>query len=199
MRFISAISILALALLPAATWAQKAHAKHTPSNLYLALTYNAQHGSITAGTGFWLQGGSAELSATFYRGLGVAADVIGTRSGNISPSGVGLTLVTATFGPTYAWDLPMRGKSRRQWKVFGESLFGVANGLHSVFPNAGGAQSSANSLALQIGGGVDLDISRHIALRLLHADWLRTQLPNAASNVQNNLQLGAGIVFRLPK
>ena len=27
-------------------------------------------------------------------------------------------------------------------------------------------------------------------------DWLRTQLPNATTKVQNNLRLGAGLVFR---
>ena len=68
----------------------------------------------------------------------------------------------------------------------------------SVFPDPPGAQSDASGLALQIGGGADLDLSPHFAVRLFHADWLRTQLPNGTTNLQNDLQLDAGIVFRFP-
>ena len=75
----------------------------------------------------------------------------------------------------------------------------MANVVGSVFPGPSGAQSDANRFALQIGGGADLDLSRHFALRLFHADWLRTQLPNGTTNVQNSLQLDAGIVVRFPQ
>ena len=34
------------------------------------------------------------------------------------------------------------------------------------------------------------------ALRAFEADWLRTQMPNATTNVQNNLRLGAGLIYR---
>jgi peptidoglycan-associated lipoprotein len=50
---------------------------------------------------------------------------------------------------------------------------------------------------LQVGSGVDLHLSLHIALRPLQADWIRTEFDNASTNVQNNLRLGAGMVFRL--
>jgi X-X-X-Leu-X-X-Gly heptad repeat protein len=61
-----------------------------------------------------------------------------------------------------------------------------------------GGITSDNSLALQVGGGVDLAFTRHIGVRVLQADWVRTQLPNDATDVQNTLRLGAGIIFRLP-
>jgi hypothetical protein len=112
---------------------------------------------------------------------------------------LGLTLVTATFGPTYTWAVPRHRNVPRQWRFFGESLIGIANGVDSVFPDPSGAQSDASSFALQIGGGADLDLSPHFAVRLFHADWLRTQLPNGTTNIQNNLRLGAGIVFRFPQ
>lgn len=134
----------------------------------------------------------------FYHGIGIKADVTGAHTGNIGSSSVGLTLITATFDPTYTWTLPYHAASPRQWRFFGESLLGVANGMDSVFPDPAGAFSDAESMALQVGGGADLMLSRHFAVRLIQADWLRTQLPNGAANVQNNLQLGAGLVFRLP-
>jgi hypothetical protein len=34
-------------------------------------------------------------------------------------------------------------------------------------------------------------------VRLVQADWVRTELSNAGGNVQNNLRLGAGVVFRI--
>jgi hypothetical protein len=34
---------------------------------------------------------------------------------------------------------------------------------------------------------------------LAEADWLRTQMPNSSDNVQNNLRLGAGLVWHFKK
>jgi hypothetical protein len=60
----------------------------------------------------------------------------------------------------------------------------------------GAPQTDFDTFALQVGGGVDLRLSPHFAIRPLQADWLRTQFPNGATNVQNDLRLGAEIVFR---
>jgi hypothetical protein len=46
---------------------------------------------------------------------------------------------------------------------------------------------------------MDLRISHHFSLRLFKADWLRTQLPNSTTDVQNDLLLGAGIVIHSTK
>lgn len=194
MRFVYGIVVGAAALLPAGLSGQQ---KNAQPEIDLALTCGAQHANQTSRQSFWAQGGGAELTATFYHGLGVAANVTGTHAANINSSGVGLTLVTTTFGPTYTW--APRRESQKQLRLLAESLIGIANGAGSVFPGPSGAQSGDTSLALQIGGGVDLDLSRYLALRLVHADWLRTQLPNATTNVQNNLQLNAGFVFRFPQ
>jgi len=47
------------------------------------------------------------------------------------------------------------------------------------------------------GGGMNIPVTRHISIRAIEADWLRTELPNNAANVQNNLRLGAGFVYRI--
>jgi hypothetical protein len=52
---------------------------------------------------FWIQGGSIELGANVWRGLGIAADVTGTHTGSIGSSNLPLSLVTTTFGPRYRW------------------------------------------------------------------------------------------------
>jgi peptidoglycan-associated lipoprotein len=68
--------------------------------------------------------------------------------------------------------------------------------LHSVFPAASGANDSADSLALYVGGGVNLHLKHRFALRVIEVNWLRTQMPNATTNVQNNLRLGAGLIYK---
>jgi hypothetical protein len=56
--------------------------------------------------------------------------------------------------------------------------------------------SSANTFALQIGGGADYSLGRHFAYRVVEADWTRTQFQNATTNVQNHMQLSSGIALR---
>jgi hypothetical protein len=138
-----------------------------------------------------MQGGSVQMHAQFWRGLGVVADVSGMHTASVSGSGVGLDMVTATFGPRYTWSL-----RPHHMQLFGQALVGEANGLHSVFPGVDAATDNANHVALLVGGGMNMPFSRHFAVRAFEASWLRTSLPNGATNVQNNLRLGAGIVFR---
>jgi outer membrane immunogenic protein len=160
----------------------------------LALTYDAVHNTVNGGGSFWQQGGGVELSAEFYHGLGIAASVGGVHVGNIHGSGVDLTTITTVFGPRYTWTTPSG-----RIALFGQGLIGEAHGLGGVFPSTVGVLSNYNTFALQAGGGVDWRLSRHYAARLIQADWLRTEFPNAGANVQNNLRLGAGIVFRLQR
>jgi hypothetical protein len=127
----------------------------------------------------------------FWRGLGVEADISGFNAQNANNAGVGLAMVTATFGPRYEWS-----PAHHRYVFFGHGLAGEANGFDSAFPGVGAASGSATSLALQIGGGMDLRVKDRLSLRVFDADWLRTQLPNANTNVQNNIRLGAGVVVR---
>ncbi len=165
----------------------------------LAVTYTAQHSNLVSNPTFWQQGGSVELSTQTYRGLGLAANITGTEAGNAANSGVGLDMLTATFGPRYTWYKPTGIARKRSLAIFGQGLIGEAHGWNSYFPSASGSQTSYNSFALQVGGGVDLGLSRHFAVRAIQADWLRTQFPNSTTNIQNSFRLAAGIVLRFPQ
>lgn len=59
-----------------------------------------------------------------------------------------------------------------------------------------GATSSASGLALKVGGSMNYTLSRRLAVRVVEANWLRTQLPNATTDVQNNLYIGTGLILR---
>jgi len=165
----------------------------------LAVTYTAQYSNLVSDPTFWHQGGSIELSAQVYHGFGAAANIAGTQIGNAANSGVGLSMVTATFGPRYTWYRPIGSARKKSVAIFGQGLIGEAHGFNSYFPTAAGSLTDYNSFALQVGGGVDIGLSRHFAVRAVQADWIRTQFPNSTTNIQNTFRIGAGLVLRFPQ
>ncbi len=165
----------------------------------VAVTYTEQYSNLVSTPTFWHGGGGIELSTQTYRGLGVTANVAGTQTDNAANSGIGLTLVTATFGPRYTYYKPIGSEHKRSLAIFGQALGGQAWGFNSFFPTASGGETDHISVAMQIGGGVDLGLSRHFGIRAFEADWVRTQFPNGTTDVQNTLRLGAGVVFRFSR
>jgi hypothetical protein len=190
---ISSLLILAAVLSTAIACAQ--HPAARSSHIDLAVTYDADRTNITNGNSFWMQGGGAEVAGVFPYGLGVVAELSGLHAGSISPTQVPLSLLAVTVGPRYTWRAPWHS-GKRDLSLFGQVLLGEAHGFDSLFPLSSGAISnSSTSLALQAGGGIDLGLAHHVSLRLLQANWLRTQLPNSSTGVQNHLRADAGIVF----
>ncbi len=187
----------AILFTPAALAAQTAASQapqtiqSTAGSLQLAVTYNATLANPISGASFWMQGGSVQLEGRFYRGLGAVADIAGAHTANINSTGVGLDLVTAVFGPRYTF-----APARKKYSLFAQALAGEAFGFNSIFPAPTGAIDSQYGLAVEMGGGLDLNLSPHLALRAFQANWLRTQMPNSTNNLQNSLQLGVGVVFR---
>jgi hypothetical protein len=157
--------------------------------LSTAVEYNALRANGTTTGGFWMNGGSLDLHGQIWHAWGLAGVITGDRTGNINSSGVGLSLITATFGPRYTW-------SRARTVAFGQFLFGGARGFDSVFPTVGGTEAKASSLAVQAGGGMDVNLRPHLGLRAFEVDWLHTQLPNQSTSEQNILRIGAGVVIR---
>lgn len=161
-------------------------------SLNVALTYNATLSNLVTSSRFWMQGAGAQIEGRFYGGWGAVADISGMHIANMNSTGAGLDMVTATFGPRYTWS-----PAHARYQIFGQALAGVANGFNSVFPGPLTAETTANSLAVKAGGGINLQLKPRYALRLFEADYLRTQMPNSTNNGQNNFQLGAGVVMRL--
>ncbi len=120
----------------------------------------------------------------------LAADGGVEHTGAVADAPYGLTLTTLTAGPRL-W-LPAH-----KMRVFGQALLGFAHGSNSEFPQNNTLVPSANSFALDLGGGADYPISKRFAVRVLQLDYLRTSLPNISTNWQNNLRLGVGITLHL--
>jgi hypothetical protein len=195
------LPLVAPLLAVAGLHAQAVPAASTSDNheVDVAVTYTEQYSNLVATPTFWQPGGSVELSAQVYRGLGLAANITGNTVPNAANSGIGLSIVSADFGPRYTYYRPIGAEHKRTIAVFGQGLIGQAWGFNSYFPMASGARSDYISFALQLGGGVDIGVSRHFAIRAFQADWFRTEFPNADTNVQNNFRVTAGVVFRLPQ
>lgn len=164
--------------------------KVSASNIDAGVTFIAER-SLRSATPdiFWMEGGSIELGANLWRGLGIAADVSGAHTSAVGRTNIPLSLVTVAFGPRYRW------RANHRISIYGEGLIGEANGFDSLFPAMTGARAKANGFAAQAGGGLDYHLSRHIAIRAVEAAWQHTQLPNGTNNVQTTLRLGAGLVL----
>ncbi len=167
-----------------------------PARLEIGATYSALHSNLTSGQNFWLQGGGIELATPLGRGFGLALDVSRSSASNIQHTGDDLTLLTAMVGPRYTWSPAFLEGAGRRWNLFGEALLGVADVRETFYP--AGSRQHTDAFGFQLGGGLDFELSRHWSLRPLQVDWVRTSFRNGTTDVQNNLRLSAGIVFRFP-
>lgn len=169
------------------------------TDIDVAVTYVAERAkvaSVDCGC-FWLNGGSADVAFTFFHGLGVAANLTGDHAADIQP-GVNLDKVMFAMGPRYTYS-PEKWKNRYLGShgvaLFGEGLIGGIHGFNGVFPSSSGVQGAATSFAVQVGGGMDLRVSKTVGVRAFEADYVRSTLPNNGDNVQHDLRLAAGVSF----
>jgi hypothetical protein len=150
---------------------------------------------------FWFKGAGADVAFTFKSGLGIAASLTGDHASNVT-TGIDANKITYLAGPRYtwtAWKGHATAADNRRLQVFGQGLFGWTHGFNGYYPAMPAATSSAKSLALQGGGGLNLYLTRNIGVRLLEADYVRTLLPNAAANIQNDMRLSVGLTYHLGK
>jgi hypothetical protein len=147
-------------------------------------------------TNFVLPGGSLDAAYNFggrAGGLSLVADVNGESKSNIEP-GVNLTQFSVMGGARYTFHIAARRPHTVD--LYGEVLGGEVFASNSLFPGPSSTTSSANSRAIQAGGGANIRLTRSIALRLVEADFITTQLPNATDQRQYDVRFSNGIVFR---
>jgi hypothetical protein len=151
------------------------------SSTDLAITYTTEKSNVipAGGGSFWLQGGSTDGAFTFFHGFGLAVNITGDYATRIAP-GVNLSEITFLGGPRYT----KRLRSKHESRIFAEALGGAVKGFDGVFPFAAGVNNHASSFALQLGGGLDISLTKHFALRAIEADYVRTYLPNNTNNRQ---------------
>ena len=172
---------------------------------------------------FNLNGGNAQLVYNFRRSIGLVLDVGAVHAGSvfgiandITPNrGVDHTLVNFVLGPRYTFHRHSR------WMPFAQALFGGARGTSStsitllqggvIWPPPGiilppgtlqpvGAtlQAERTGFAMLLGGGLDIRVGKHVALRPIGADYYLTRLPRFVTGNdtnQNHFRYSAGVNF----
>lgn len=166
-------------------------------------------GTQSVGGGNWVRfnGGRADVSYGLPHHVSMVAEYTGARS-TIGSTTYDMTLLTYMFGPRITFpvvsphdqtgcgakDAIARPKCFRMYLQY---LVGGAHGSDGAFPENGTFVSSANSIAMSGGGGIELTVSPHAAVRIIQAEYLNTALPNMYGTHQNYYRFGAGLVVRL--
>jgi outer membrane immunogenic protein len=139
---------------------------------------------------FGLNGGGISGSWNFRGPWSLVTDVSaeGASSGPIP--GNSLTLSSYLAGARYKIPQPwLHGAHRPQ--PFGQLLIGAAHAGGGV----AGIGDASFAFASRLGGGVDVPINTHFAVRVIQIDYYLTHFANYTNDHQNNLLVGAGFVF----
>ena len=181
-------------------WAQQSQKPVKQVSTDLAFTFAFERAQIVPNVCcFWLKGAGADASFNLWKGLGAAVALNSGTAANVEP-GVDMNKISFLAGPRYtrtAWQGHATAADNRRLQVFGQGLFGRTHGFNGYYPAMPAATSSAGSLAVQAGGGLNFYLTRNFGLRLLEADYVRTELPNSTSGVQNDLRLSAGVTWHI--
>jgi outer membrane protein OmpA-like peptidoglycan-associated protein len=168
----------------------------TPAaELFAGYSYLRFNPRINGSQTFDNHGGTASLAGNVNRWLGLVADFgIYHVSGDLQPGSSGKAY-TYLFGPRFSH----RGE---RWTPFASVLFGAARmSVDSSTPIAGSSNFFNNSVhknafASAFGAGFDRKLSKHVAWRVVQAEYLLTKFQDGNNNLQNNLRLASGLVFR---
>jgi outer membrane protein OmpA-like peptidoglycan-associated protein/opacity protein-like surface antigen len=155
----------------------------------------------------YLHGGSASVAYNFNRYVGLVADFGGYDNNRV-------TLFTPTAsetfhsnGSAYTYLFGPRFSFRyERFTPFFHALYGGAHASSVTISGCTGTPictplGSDNAFATMVGAGLDIKISRHLALRLFQGDFLITHFRNPLSSSgergwQNNGRFSTGVVFR---
>lgn len=127
-----------------------------------------------------LNGWNAAVTANLSRHFGVTGDFSGVYATVPIPLDDGGTFRVSEY--TYMFGPVISGGRDKTLVPFAHALFG------------GFRESGINGFAMAFGGGIDVKASRHLAIRVVQADWLLERAGGDTSN--KNIRISAGIVFR---
>ena len=183
------VNTLLLSLTTAAVAQQKPSNTIDGSITFSELRANAPVGGCGC---FWMAGGTGEISYPVWRNFSAVAEVAGHTTGHIPDFNTGLSLLSGMGG------VRLRAPNHTRFQPFAQALFGGVHGFDSYFPAPVGKLPTSydTSFALAVGGGLDVTISKHVWIRALKADYNYSGLRNLQGDHQNQLRIGAGILFR---
>ena len=159
-------------------------------------------------------GGSGQFVYNFSKWVGAVADVGAVNKGLIGGYDVDTTIAHYTFGPRFTYN------NHSRWRPYIQALFGGAYGTTSAQVSAlvpGGGivppgwvvdptrpvtarlHASDDAFAMLVGGGLDVKVSKHVAIRPIGFDYYLTRFssPSLGDTNQNNWRYTAGVNFMI--
>jgi opacity protein-like surface antigen len=97
-------------------------------------------------------------------------------------------LLTYMFGPRFNW-------RHSRFTPYAQVLFGGGY----LWSDVNRASTTQNSFAFAAGGGVDYSLTKHISIKPLQVEYVRTQFDrtNGFGSHQNDVRYSAGVVLKL--
>lgn len=186
-----------------------AWAQDTPKvEIPVGFSFINVHPNLAPITSFNVFGGGGQVDFNFGNYFGIKADFMGYTQGSglrnqLEKHGLAGAangnLFTYMFGPQVK-------KHTGVFQPFGEALFGAAhtNAYATILTAEGkilSGQGNNNGFAMALGGGIDLQVARHFAIRPVEVDYLLTRfsanhVANYTAN-QNNFRYFGGLEFLL--
>jgi len=178
------------------------------TELFMGYSYLRAVPSLESGNRLvWLNGGTTSLAFNLNRYLGIVGDFGGfnetrllLQTGN-PPAALG-TYQAVQAGTVFTY---MGGPrlSFRNWNritPFAQVLFGgIRASQESICQGCAPSLPTQNSFAMTAGGGLDVRLHHHLALRVIQAEYLMTRFENVSTGstqAQNDIRLSTGIVLR---
>jgi peptidoglycan-associated lipoprotein len=206
--------LVSLIVLSAGLFAQESEAPKVV--LFGGYSYLRSGNSTNSSLGFLnnssnhFNGWDGQATFNFAPHFGLTADFNGNYRTPVGFSALGFsagtnqTMYNLLFGPTVSTNFGRFGVFGHA--LFGESLSRLSTGVSvPILGGIGTNVSSSNSFAMAFGGGVDVGLTRHIAIRAAQLDYLRTQysptealafgLSTNSNSRQNSFRYSGGIVF----
>lgn len=148
---------------------------------YVRFNVNTRVSDVPPTETFNGNGGGGQLEYNPNNWLGIVGDLGGYCVTNPTSHGEAFSYL---FGP--------RVNLRRDRVTrFAQVLLGgllASDGIGHLGPE--------NHFAMTAGGGIDSQLAKHIALRVVQAEYFMTKFPEGLNNRQSNFRFGTGIVFR---
>jgi hypothetical protein len=154
-----------------------------------------------------LNGGNASITFNVTHYLGLVGEFGGYNNTQLNLTGPGANPpgIVDSGGSAYTYLFGPRLSYRRYDRItpFAQALFGGAYASSVTLSGCTGSACTPlpqqNAFALVAGGGLDIRLTRHVSLRAVQAEYMMTRFNDPTTNAsqqQNDLRLGTGLVFR---
>jgi opacity protein-like surface antigen/outer membrane protein OmpA-like peptidoglycan-associated protein len=173
--------------------------------LFIGYSYLRAVPSIDAANRLvWLNGGSTSLAYNFNRYVGLVGDFGGFADSELNLTGKSSSHAVDSSGKVFTYLVGPRFSYRKYNRVtpFAQVLAGGAYASAVTLSTCAAVCQllpSETGFAMTAGVGVDLRVRRHLAIRLVQAEYLMTRFEDRTTGetaMQNDIRLSSGLVFR---